>query len=123
MLARILSRRTLATVAIAIAAAVGSVAGVSLAQGNSKPTPTTPANTQTQAPAQPGGILAGVHQILSDLVAAGTINQQQANAVQSQADAGSIDPKQLVQSGVLSNAQMQAIGNRIDQLKRSYANP
>jgi hypothetical protein len=123
MLARILSRRTLATVAIAIAAAVGSVAGVSLAQGNSKPTPTTPANTQTQAPAQPDGILAGVHQILSDLVAAGTINQQQANAVQSQADAGSIDPKQLVQSGVLSNAQMQAIGNRIDQLKRSYANP
>jgi hypothetical protein len=122
MLARTLSRRTLATVAIAIAAAVGSVAGVSFAQGNGKPT-LTPANTQAQAPAAPGSILAGVHQILSDLVAAGTITQQQANAVQAQADAGSIDPKQLVQSGVLSNAQMQTIGNRIDQLKRSYANP
>jgi hypothetical protein len=122
MLARILSRRTLATVAIAIAAAVGSVAGVSFAQGNNKPPP-APANTRAQAPAAPDSILAGVHQILADLVATGTINQQQADAVQAQADAGSIDPKQLVASGVLSNPQMQTIGNRIDQLKRSYANP
>lgn len=120
MLARILNRRALATVAIAIAAAGGSVAGVSLAQGNGSP---PPADTQSVAPARPAGILAGVDRILSGLVAAGTITRQQADAVGNEANAGSIDPKQLVQSGVLSQEQMQTVGDRIDQLKRGYSNP
>jgi hypothetical protein len=54
------------------------------------------------------------------LVGAGTIDQQQAKAVQAQADAGSIDPRQLVKSGVVTASQMRAIGERIDRLKRSY---
>jgi hypothetical protein len=114
MIQRILSRRALATVAIAVAVSVGSVAGVSLAQGNN---PGQTASPPSAATASPGGILAGVHQVLAGLVADGTIDQQQADAVQSQADAGSIDPKQLVQSGTLTDAEMHAIAAQIDQLK------
>ena len=119
MLRRILNRQTLATTTIAITASVGSVAGVSLAQGNGGTSPTTTVATQPAPHAQPGGILAGVHQILASLVANGTINQQQADAIQAQANAGSIDPKQLVQDGVVSDAQMRAVAAQIDQLKRS----
>jgi hypothetical protein len=118
MLRRILNRQTLATTTIAITAAVASVAGVSLAQGNSGTSPTR--TVATQAPTQPGGILAGVHEILATLAANGTIDQHQADAIQAEANAGSIDPKQLVQDGVLSDAQMRSVATRIDQLKRSY---
>jgi hypothetical protein len=111
---RILSRRTLATAAIAVAVSIGSIAGASLAQGND---PTQAVSTPSAATASPGGILTGVHLVLAGLVADGTIDQQQADAVQSQADAGSIDPKQLVQSGTVTDSQMQAIAAKIDQLK------
>ena len=119
MLRRILNRQTLATTTIAITAAIGSIAGVSLAQGNGGNSPATTVATQPAPHAQPGGILAGVHEILDSLVTNGTINQQQADAIQAQANAGSIDPKQLVQDGVVSDAQMRAVAAQIDQLKRS----
>ena len=111
---RILSRRTLAAAAIAVAVSIGSVAGVSLAQGNN---PAQTVSTPSAISPSPGGILAGVHQVLAGLVADGTIDQQQADAVQSQANAGSIDAKQLVQSGTLTDAEMHAIAAQIDQLK------
>ena len=117
MLPRILSRRTLATAAIAVTAAAGSVAGVSLAQDSGD----RPSDHASAPPAAPGGILVGVDWILSDLVATGTITRQQADAVQAQANAGSIDPKQLVQQGVVTDAQMRVIADHIDQLKRSYS--
>jgi hypothetical protein len=111
---RILSRRTLAAVTIAAAVSIGSVAGVSLAQGND---PARSVSTSSAATASPGGILAGVHAVLAGLVADDTIDQPEADAVQSQADAGSIDPKQLVQSGTVTDSQMRAIAVKIDQLK------
>ena len=114
MTRRILSHRTLATAAIAVAVSIGSVTGVSLAQGND---PTPAASTPSAATASPGGILVGVQSVLAVLVADGTIDQQQADAVQAQADAGSIDPKQLVQSGTVTDSQMHAIAVKIDQLK------
>jgi hypothetical protein len=114
MTQRILNRRALATAAIAVAVSIGSVAGVSLAQGND---PAPAVSTPSATTASPGGILAGVHQVLAGLVAEGTIDQQQADAVQSQADTGSIDPKQLVQSGTVTDAEMHAIAAQIDQLK------
>ena len=109
---RILTRRVLANVASAVVAGAASVTGVSLAQGSAASSP-TPAVTA----GAPSGILAGVHAELENLVAHGTINQDQANAVQQQADGGSIDPKTLVQSGVVSDPQMRVIAGRIDQLK------
>ena len=109
---QLLSRRTIVTVVIAAVVAVGSVAGTSLAQGDGSRPATTVA-------AAPGGIPAGVHDVLAGLVADGTITQAQADAVQAQANAGSIDPKQLVDGGVLSAAQMRTVAAGIDQLKRS----
>lgn len=111
---RILTRRVLASAAIAVGIAAGSVAGTSLAQGNGSP----PA-ASTPAAASPGGILAGVHDALAHLVATGTITQAQADAVQQQANRGSIDPKQLVQSGALGDTQMHAVADAIDQVKQA----
>jgi hypothetical protein len=111
---RILARRALAGAAIAVAIAAGSVAGTSLAQGNG-----SPPSTSTPAAAAPGGILAGVRDALARLVAGGTITQAQADAVQQQANAGSIDPKQLVQSGALSDTQMRSVAAAIDQVKQA----
>ena len=111
---RNLTRRVLAGAAVAVAIAAGSVAGTSFAQGNGSP----PA-TSTPAAAAPGGILAGVHDALERLVASGTITQAQADVVQQQANAGSIDPKQLVQSGALSDTQMRSVAAAIDQVKQA----
>jgi hypothetical protein len=116
MFHRIFGRRALVTTAIVVATAAGSVAGVSLAQG----TGGTPAASTPALPAQEGGILGSVHIALTRLVAAGTIDQQQADAVQAQANAGSIDPKQLVQSGTLTDAQMRVVGNVLAQVKQGF---
>jgi hypothetical protein len=107
-------RRVLASTALAVAVAAGSIAGTSLAQGNTRPTATS-----TPAAVAPGGILAGVHDALTHLVSNGTITQTGANAVQQQANTGSIDPKQLVQSGALTDAQMHAVATAIDQVKQA----
>ena len=112
---RSFGRRALVTTAVVVAAAVGSVAGVSLAQGTSG----TPAASTPALPAQQGGILGSVHDALARLVAAGTIDQQQADAVQAQANAGSIDPKELVQEGALSDAQMRVVATAIDHVKQA----
>jgi hypothetical protein len=112
---RIFSRRALVTSAVVVAATACSVAGVSLAQGAGAGPP-----APAPAVAGQGGILGGVHDALARLVAAGTIDQQQADAVQAQANAGSIDPKQLVRSGTLTDAQMRTVGNVIAQIKLSY---
>jgi hypothetical protein len=117
-----LNRHTLTTAAVAVAAAIGSVAGVSYAQGG-KPGPPTPTNSAQKTVSAPspadGGIMPAVHDALQRLVAAGTINQQQGTAVEQDAAAGSIDPRALVQSGLVNEAQMQAIGNSLDQVKEA----
>lgn len=110
----LLSRRALVTAAIAAAVAVGSVAGTSLAQGDG-----SHQAASTTATAASGGILVGVHDALARLVSSGTITQSQADTVQEQANTGSIDPKQLVDAGVLSDAQMRTVAASIDQVKRS----
>jgi hypothetical protein len=110
---RILTRRALANLAVAIVAGTASVAGVSLAQGDGA---TSPPPVAAKAPT---GILAGVHDTLEGLVAQGTITQQQAEAVQRQADSGSIDPKTLVSSGAVTDPQMRIIAGAIDRLKQA----
>ncbi len=109
------SRRLLASVAVVAAAGVASAAGVGFAQdGGAGPAASTPAAT----PSVPN-VLAGVRDGLAGLVAQGTIDQQQADAVQQEADAGSVDPKTLVASGVVNDAQMHAIADVIDRVKQA----
>jgi len=107
-------RNLLAGVVIAVVAGTASAAGVAVAQGNG-----TTSSVPTVTTSAPGSILAGVHHALEQLVAQGTITQPQADAVQQQADGGSIDPKTLVDSGVVSGAQMRAVANSIDQVKQA----
>lgn len=108
---KLLRRPLAASIASALIAGTVSVAAVSYAQGDSaKPAAVS---------AAPGGILAGVHNVLENLVAQGAITQDQADAVQRQANSGTIDPKILVQDRVLTDAQMHRVANAITQLKES----
>jgi competence protein ComGC len=66
-------------------------------------------------------IQAAARAALQALVTAGTINQHQADAVESQVVAGSVDPNQLVSSGVLTASQMHAVNNALVQVKQSFA--
>jgi hypothetical protein len=68
-----------------------------------------------------GRLQAAAKAALQGLVTAGTINQQQADAVESQVVAGSIDPNQLVSSGVLTASEMHAVNNAMVQVKQSFA--
>ena len=97
-----------------MAVGTASAGGVGLAQGNG-----SSAGESTVPAAKPGGILAVVYSTLDGLVARGAISRQQADAVQQQADVGSIDPKELVQSGAISDAQMHVVASAIDQVKRA----
>jgi hypothetical protein len=59
---------------------------------------------------------------LDGLVTNGTINQHQADVIEAQVIAGSVDPQQLVSSGVISASQMSAVNNALIQVKQSFAN-
>ena len=64
---------------------------------------------------------AAVEAALERLVRGGAIDQHQAEAIDRQIDAGSLNPEELVQHGVLSEAQMQAVANALAEVKRSFA--
>jgi hypothetical protein len=105
-----LARRALVTVAAVAGAATLTVAGVSAAQdATSRPS--------RAAVAQPGGIQARIEQALTHLVRSGAITQHQADVVEGRARSGSIDPKQLVNSGVVSNAEMRIVADALDRVK------
>jgi hypothetical protein len=105
------STRTILTIiASAIAAGTLSIAAVSYAGEGGATSPATKSNSA-------GSFLPGVRGVLRALVAQGRITQAQADAVQRQADTGRIDPKMLVQSGVITDAQMHLVANGIEQVK------
>jgi hypothetical protein len=112
-----LNRRALTTAAVALAAAIGSAAGVSYAQDGTS----VPQKTVSTASPTEGGIMPAVHDALQQLVAAGTIDEQQAGAVEQDAAEGSIDPRALVESGLVDESQMQAIGESLDRVKEAAA--
>ena len=74
-----------------------------------------PADTNAAA-----GFAAAARSALDQLVANGTINQSQADALDQQLATGDID-EALVSSGLVTDAQMQAVGNALGQVKRSFA--
>jgi hypothetical protein len=105
------TRTIVAFVASAVAAGTLSLAAVSYAgDGGAATSPAT-------KNASSGSILPGVRGVLRSLVGQGHITQGQADAVQRQADTGKIDPKVLVQSGVISDAQMHLVAHGIEQVK------
>jgi hypothetical protein len=64
---------------------------------------------------------AAVEAALERLVRGGAIDQHQAEVIDGQIDAGSLNPEELVQHGVLSEAQMQVVANALAEAKRSFA--
>ena len=105
------ARTTLAIIASAVAASTFSLAAVNYAgEGGAATSPTAKSGSAES-------ILPGVRGVLKSLVSQGRITQVQADAVQRQADTGRIDPKVLVQSGVITDAQMHLVANGIEQVK------
>ena len=111
-------RRLFVHAAVAVVVGTASIRGVALATDNGRG-PVKPAGTSTSSPAT-GDIIQAAHDALEALVSQGTINQSQADAVQQEVEAGSVEPKMLVDEGVVTEAQMRAIGNSLDQVKRSF---
>jgi competence protein ComGC len=58
---------------------------------------------------------------LDGLVSNGTITRHQEDLIDAQVNAGSVDPQQLVSSGVISASQMSAVNNALIQVKQSFA--
>ena len=116
-------RRLLVLAAAAVALVAVSGGSVVLAGKNgTKPNSSDVAATTapvaaTTAPAagQSNPFDAAVQALVED----GTINQAQAVALRQQIDAGTIDPLELVDTGVLTAAQMQAVETRLGAVKQS----
>jgi len=91
-------------------AASATAAGVAFARG------ANPAAAAKPAAARPpcGGILAGIPQTLAGLGDQRVIHEEQA-------DGGSIDPKTLTASDVVSDTQMRAVADAIEQLEQADA--
>ena len=74
-------------------------------------------------PGVPPGLLAETQRALDALVADGTIDPSQADAVQSRVASGSIDTTEVVASGVLDENQMQRVNDVLRTIKLSYTGP
>jgi len=93
----------------------GSISGAVIASGPAAAStqPTRPASAAPQS----GSVLTGAVAAMERLVADGTLTRAQGDAIEQQIHAGSIDPKQLVQDGVVSDAQMRIAAAAIAQVK------
>jgi hypothetical protein len=79
------------------------------------------ATTKRAAAGAPGDAQAPFFAAVSDLVRAGTIDAAQGRAVDERIRAGSMDPGQMVASGVLTASQMAAVNDRLIAIKRGVA--
>jgi hypothetical protein len=105
-------RPILAMVLAGIIGTTVSIAAVSYAQQGTSPRP--PASATPSSP-----IATSIRHALDDLVGNRTITRAQADTVQAQADAGSINPKTLVQSGALTDNQMHTVAYAIYRIKQA----
>jgi hypothetical protein len=71
----------------------------------------------------PAGLLVETRRGLDALVTAGTIDQSQADAVQSRVASGSVDTTEVIASGVLDRAQMNRVDDVLRTIKLSYTGP
>jgi polyhydroxyalkanoate synthesis regulator phasin len=118
------TRRVAANVAVALLVATVTAAGVAFADSSSSHSPAAkaPASTGTGTRA-PDAITTRARAALDRLVANGTINQSQADAIQQDVVAGSVDPAALIAAGTVGQAQMRAVANALDRVKKSVAEP
>jgi hypothetical protein len=118
-------RRLLVLAAAAVTLVAVASGGVALA-GNTGTKPSSSDLAATSAPVAATMAPAADQSnpfdtAIQALVEDGTINQQQADVLRQQIDAGSIDEQELVDSGTLTAAQMQAVQARFRAVKGSLA--
>jgi hypothetical protein len=118
---KLFNRRTLVTVTVAVAVGVASAAGVALAGGGGSGKPQPPASTSADNPRASSDIVAAARSALDELVSAGTITQSQEDAVLAQVQAGTVYPDQLIANGTVNAAQMNAVNDKLRQVKESFA--
>ena len=112
-------RRLAAHGLIALVVAAGAGAGVALASGSGgAPTDT---GTTKSAPPPANAVPQQFIDAVQALVANGTIDQSQANTIEAQIRTGSMDSEQFVQSGLVTQAQMDAINASLRAVKESLA--
>jgi hypothetical protein len=102
--------------ALAALVLAGSAGGALIAGGAasaSSPQPVSP------TAAGGGSVVTGAVAAIDRLVADDVLTGAQGDAIDQQIRSGSIDPKQLVNSGVVSDAQMRAAAAAIAQVKRA----
>lgn len=102
----------LEAIASAVAAGAHSMTALRFAHGAIPTTKSPVAKTSSS-----GSVLTRVHGVLTTLVTQGTISETQADAVQRQANAGRIDPRALVQSRILTAAQVRLVASGIEQVE------
>jgi hypothetical protein len=95
----------------------GSNAGTA---ANAKAASAPAVNKQAERPAQ-GDAPDQFFNAVAQLVQAGTISAAQGRAVDAQIQTGSMDPQQMVSSGVLTASQMSAVNDKLRAVKESLA--
>ncbi|HYZ79669.1 MAG TPA: hypothetical protein VE571_00290 [Solirubrobacteraceae bacterium] len=111
---------------LVVAAAIVGQSALADSGGNGGTPATAKAASAPGTDKQGGGQAAGdtPRQFLdavAELVQAGTISAAQGRAVDAQIQTGSMDPQQMVSSGVLTASQMAAVNDKLSAVKQSLA--
>jgi len=114
---RMLHLRWLRRAGLAGAVAAAMI-GAALSSGANAASTGAAAPATTNAAAA-NSVAAGAENAIAQLAASGELTRAQAGAIEAQLNAGSVDPKQLVAEGVVSDAQMRVAAHAIDQVKRN----
>jgi hypothetical protein len=110
--------RYTATGALAALAAAGAIAATGAFASDSPPKSPAPGSTQASQPG-PNPFVSAVERLVDN----GTITATEGQAVDSQIQAGGLNTDALASSGVLTQAQAQAVQQALSDVKRSLAHP
>jgi hypothetical protein len=114
-------RRLAAVAATAVLVATATVAGVAFAASGGDHPASTKAPTASAAARAPDAVVRAARTALQRLVADGTINQTQADAIERHVVAGFVDPAALIADGTVTRTQMLAVAHTLDLVKESMA--
>jgi hypothetical protein len=82
----------------------------------------TKASSESQTARANAALHAAAEEAVRGLVREGTIDQYEAEVIDRQIDAGSVNPGELVARGVVSESQMRAVETVLAEVKRSFGN-
>lgn len=121
-LASLTPRRLAGHATIAVLVGTASVAGVAFAgSSGGRPVADKASTASASTASAPDSIVSGARTALDRLVANSTIDQAQADAIEQQVEAGSVDLSALIGAGTVNQEQMQAVADALEQVKRSAA--